>query len=72
MIYFGIGPTLIQFIGKIVGSVSSVGRAQGVGLRDSRFWSQPGRRRVPHVQLKLEMLRLHGADVERRVSRIYK
>ena len=39
--------------------------------RGPRIWPRPGRRRVPHVQLKSEMLRLRGAEVERRVSRIY-
>ena len=55
-----------------VESVSSVGRAQGLRSRDPRFWSQPGERPVPHIQLKSEMLHLRGAEVERRVSRIYK
>ena len=53
------------------GPVSSFGRVQVVGSRGPRIWPRPGRRRVPHVQLKSEMLCLRGAEVERRVSRIY-
>ena len=52
--------------------VSSVGRAQGLTSIDPRFWSQPDPRRVPHIQLKSEILGLYGAEVESRVSRIYK
>ena len=53
-------------------SVSSVGRAhEVVESIGPRIWPRPGRLLVPHVQLK-SMIRLRGAEVERRVSRIYK
>ena len=56
----------------VVVPVSSFGRVQVVGSRGPRIRPWSGRRRVPHVQLKSEMLRLRGAEVESRVSRIYK
>ena len=41
-----------------------VGRAQVVRSRGPRIWPRLGRRWVPHVQLKSEMLRLCGAEAE--------
>ena len=52
--------------------VSLVGRAQVVRSRGHRFWPRLDQQRVPHVQLKAEILGLCGAEVESRVSGIYK
>ena len=59
------------YLFRLVGPVSSFGRVQVVGPRGPRICPRAGRRRVPHVQLKSEMLRLRGAEVDRRVLRIY-
>ena len=71
VMWFYISPVMRQNQ-VFVEPVSSVGRAQVVELMGPRIWPCPGRQRVPHVQLKSEMLRLRGAEVERRASRIYK